>query len=93
MNLRQSRSAFQNFLALACFAGLALVPQWIQASAAGGAEPIQADIVYAQIYDVQLKLDLYLPESNSATPVIVWVHGGLWRSSVRGQVPIEGLGL
>jgi acetyl esterase/lipase len=48
-----------------------------------------ADIVYAQVNGKELKLDLYLPEKKS--PVVVYVHGGAWRSGSKDNPPIAGL--
>ena len=41
---------------------------------------VKRDLVYAEIDDQSLLLDLYLPgEVNGIIPVIVWIHGGDWR--------------
>ena len=46
----------------------------------------ERDIVYARIGDRELLLDLYLPPKGPAPlPVIVWVHGGGWRSGSKGS--------
>ena len=42
---------------------------------------LERDIVYSQVGDRKLLLDLCLPADRSApVPVIVWVHGGGWRN-------------
>jgi len=42
---------------------------------------VERDIVYARVGDRKLLLDLCLPAKGTAPlPVIVWVHGGGWRS-------------
>ena len=47
---------------------------------------VERDIVYARVGDRELLLDLYLPPKRSAPlPVIVWVHGGGWRSGSKGS--------
>lgn len=47
---------------------------------------IESDIVYAQVGDRRLLLDLYVPPKGSVPlPVIVWVHGGGWRSGSKGS--------
>ena len=51
----------------------------------GGAK-IERDIVYAQVGDRKLLLDLHLPpKSKEPLPVVVWVHGGGWRSGSKGS--------
>ena len=47
---------------------------------------LERDIVYARVGNRNLLLDLYLPPKGSAPlPVIVWVHGGGWRSGSKGS--------
>ena len=51
-----------------------------QAQLPAGAK-LERDIVYARVGDRKLLLDLCLPAKGTAPlPVIVWVHGGGWRS-------------
>jgi len=35
-----------------------------------------------------LKLDLYIPQKKQAGPLILWVHGGAWRSGSRDEMPL-----
>jgi acetyl esterase/lipase len=61
---------------------------------AAAAEPVRVhrDLEYARVGESALKLDLYLPaESKSAAPVVVWVHGGAWRSGSKENCPLAGL--
>lgn len=47
---------------------------------------IERDIVYAQVGDTKLLLDLYVPpKSSGPLPVILWIHGGGWRSGSKGS--------
>ena len=47
---------------------------------------VRLDQVYVQRTDWNGKLDLYLPSSRtSATPVVVWFHGGGWTRSSKEQ--------
>jgi acetyl esterase/lipase len=73
--------------------GLALVAV-ISLAGAGSAEetkPAHADITYATISGTELKLDLYLPAGTTKPKLLVWVHGGAWRSGSKADVPILGL--
>ncbi|TWU58450.1 Carboxylesterase NlhH [Rubripirellula tenax] len=45
------------------------------------------DIVYAEVDGQRLLLDLYLPAVDK-TPLVVWVHGGAWRSGSRANMPL-----
>lgn len=56
------------------------------------AHAVQRDIEYARVEDQSLKLDLHFPApSVSPAPLIVWVHGGAWRSGSRKEVPLAPL--
>ncbi len=60
-------------------------------SEAAAAEPSVKDLEYAVVSGHSLKLDLFLPANVQATqpcPLIVWVHGGAWRSGSKADVPI-----
>lgn len=47
------------------------------------------DIEYATVDGHRLGLDLYLPEtSNNSPSLVVWVHGGAWRSGSKSSMPI-----
>jgi acetyl esterase/lipase len=49
-------------------------------------EPVHADLVYASAGDRVLTLDLYLPQDAPApVPLIVWVHGGAWRTGSKAN--------
>jgi acetyl esterase/lipase len=55
------------------------------------AEPTRVDIEYAKLGDRSLKLDLYFPKrdtTSSQSPLVVWVHGGAWRSGSKENVPL-----
>lgn len=53
-------------------------------------EPMHADIEYARIGDLALKLDLHIPTAPNP-PIIVYVHGGAWRAGSKSDVPIVKL--
>jgi acetyl esterase/lipase len=49
------------------------------------------DILYARVGDQALQLDLYLPPGKPLAPLIVWVHGGAWRSGSKKSMPLTKL--
>ena len=49
------------------------------------------DVEYARVGGQPLKLDLHLPHGKPRVPLIVWVHGGAWRSGSKSSVPIGKL--
>jgi acetyl esterase/lipase len=52
---------------------------------------VHRDIEYARVGDHALKLDLHLPDVTARPPLIVWVHGGAWRSGSRKDMPLARL--
>ena len=48
---------------------------------------VSRDIEYARVGNVSLKLDLYVPEDVASPPLVVWVHGGAWRSGSKDRMP------
>lgn len=46
------------------------------------------DVVYATVDGKALGLDLYLPAGVPTPALIVWVHGGAWRSGTKAQPPM-----
>jgi len=52
---------------------------------------LQRDIQYAEVGDSSLTLDLYLPRAKVREPLIVWVHGGAWRSGSKKSMPLTQL--
>jgi acetyl esterase/lipase len=71
-----------SFLLLAVFATNPL------ATAVADDVRIARDIEYARVGDVSLKLDLYVPAVAKSPPVVVWVHGGAWRSGSKVNPPL-----
>jgi acetyl esterase/lipase len=49
--------------------------------------PIHKDVVYATVEGKDLGLDLYMP-SGVHPPLVVWVHGGAWRSGTKARPPM-----
>jgi acetyl esterase/lipase len=59
---------------------------------AAAKEPsVVRDIEYARVGEERLALDLHLPVGEAKKPLIVWVHGGAWRSGSRASMPLAGL--
>jgi acetyl esterase/lipase len=52
---------------------------------------IVRDIEYAAVGDYKLLLDLYLPEKAAHAPLVVWIHGGAWRSGSKADMPLTWL--
>jgi len=49
------------------------------------------DIEYARVAGLVQRLDLYLPADVSRPPLVVWIHGGTWRSGSKDKMPLTGL--
>ncbi len=52
---------------------------------------ILRDVEYAVVDAISLKLDLYLPDAPEPSTLIVWVHGGAWRSGSKDRVAIKDM--
>lgn len=65
------------------------------AARASDAPRVVSDIQYARVGDQHLTLDLYLPRKSAGElgkpPLIVWVHGGAWRSGSKKDMPLGSL--
>ena len=56
--------------------------------------PTQAhfDLVYKTVGGSDLALDIYLPTArNQRAPLVVWIHGGGWRSGSKDRCPVTFL--
>jgi acetyl esterase/lipase len=47
-----------------------------------------SDLVFARTDSRDLLLDLYLPEGVEQPPLIVWLHGGVWRFGSKADIEI-----
>ena len=56
-------------------------------SLSGAETRIERDLEYARVESGPLLLDLYLPEATRP-PLVVWIHGGAWRSGSKDRVPV-----
>lgn len=52
---------------------------------------LQKDLEYAEVAGQRLLLDLYLPKEKQNPPIVVWVHGGAWRSGSKDKMPLTDL--
>ena len=83
-SIRTSRVAF--FAILICLVGC-MVPAVTIAI-----DPTQKDVRYATVDGQPLRLDFYGPEMQiPERPLIIWVHGGAWRSGTKANVPLVSL--
>jgi acetyl esterase/lipase len=49
------------------------------------------DVDYARVGDQALKLDFHVPRAKIRPPLLVWVHGGAWRSGAKSDMPLGKL--
>jgi acetyl esterase/lipase len=47
------------------------------------------DVVYTSVGGKPLALDVYLPATPNAAPLLVWVHGGAWRNGTKAGAPLQ----
>ncbi|MEM9161335.1 MAG: alpha/beta hydrolase [Verrucomicrobiota bacterium] len=67
----------------------AFLPLSLSAQAAALSPVIEhKDIVYARVSGLSLKLDLYLPREVETSPLLIWIHGGAWRSGSKENCPL-----
>lgn len=52
---------------------------------------IMRNVEFANVNGQQLLLDLYLPRQRTTDTLVVWVHGGAWRSGSKASVPLVKL--
>jgi acetyl esterase/lipase len=60
-------------------------------STASEAVRVVKDVQYASVDQHALRLDLHLPSGKTRAPLIVWIHGGAWRSGSKNDLPIRKL--
>src|ERR1041384_8050726 len=72
-------SHFMNRIFFLGITGLLISSGWSRAADSNRWEVIR-DVEYARIGGLALQLDLHIPGMNPRSPLIVWVHGGAWRS-------------
>ena len=55
-------------------------PRWVREHA-----DVHRNLEYAEVDGKPLLLDLYLPKDVKQPPLLVWIHGGGWRSGDKGR--------
>lgn len=64
----------------------------IAAAVARAAEVVTPqELEYARVGDTALLLDLYKPPVSQSGALIVWIHGGAWRSGSKKEMPLSEL--
>lgn len=58
---------------------------------ATAADPDHKYVQYATANNHKLLLDIYQPGSTTKAPLVIWVHGGAWRSGSKNKVPVTRL--
>lgn len=78
----------------ACFLAAAALFTAGPAAAAAADTPapvVVRDLEYASVDGLSLRLDLHRGTGAPAGPLVVWVHGGAWRSGSRASMPLGPL--
>ena len=71
---------------------IGLIRHCLASDAADTNQPqVIRDLPFASTGALTLNLDLHLPEKSPRSPMIVWVHGGAWRSGSRTSMPLGKL--
>jgi acetyl esterase/lipase len=52
---------------------------------------LHKDLVFAEVDGQKLKLDLYVPQVDAPSPLVVWIHGGGWQAGSRKKPPVQSL--
>src|SRR3954463_14484090 len=73
------------------FALLVLLPASPGQAAESNRWTCVPDVEFARAGERALNLDLYVPAGKARSPLIVWVHGGAWRSGSRKAMPLTKL--
>lgn len=45
-----------------------------------------SDIVYAKVDGKDLKLDIYVPKTDTPPPLLIWIHGGGWKMGSKANI-------
>lgn len=75
-----------SFVTTLCLAAVTFAEASAQAT-----DNVQADVKYATVDGLELKLDLHRAKQDAEQPLIVWVHGGAWRAGSKNDMPLGRL--
>jgi acetyl esterase/lipase len=70
--------------------GFSLLLLALTLATTGATDSVTRDILFARVDDTELRLNLLRPAGPPAG-LIIWVHGGAWRSGSRESVDLKGL--
>ncbi len=77
------KSKSKSLISLSLTIGFLVIPNLSQSQAS----PKYKDIVYAAVDGKELRLDIYMPTATTSPHLLIWVHGGAWRSGTKESVP------
>jgi acetyl esterase/lipase len=86
----RARAPTMKLISLLALAAVFSVAAFAQATATVSPEIIR-DVEYARVANLALRLDLHLPDKAPRAPLIVWIHGGAWRSGSKKDMPLAKL--
>lgn len=52
---------------------------------------VMRDIEYGRVGDLALLVDLHMPQKVTDSNLVIWVHGGAWRSGSKQSMPLNSL--
>jgi acetyl esterase/lipase len=68
---------------------LALSVYLLLCDSSSAEEPTQSNVIYGAIGEHSLKLDFYeTTQPRPERPLIIWIHGGAWRSGSKAGIPV-----
>lgn len=81
----------RGWVALASMATISCATLRAYTADAAEAAAVVRDVEYARVGAERLALNLHKSAGTQRSPLIVWVHGGAWRSGSRESMPLAGL--
>ena len=59
--------------------GMSLLASCVGYAPKGQGEKVHRDVVFASTGERDLRLDLYVPDTEKPPPVVIWMYGGSWK--------------